>query len=315
MMSRIKKIFFSILIISLWSCQEDIAINTGDIESSVVIDAFIDNRPSTQIINITRSRRFNDLSDFERVSVDTVFIEDITEPANDPYVFEAIEEGVYGWEPQSTIDSFGIVGHEYKLTVVIENTSYSAISQLNPVPKIDSIKFNYIEESNFQEEGYEAEFFARDLDGLGNTYWIKGFKNGIFLNQPEYITTSFDGAFTESDEDSILFIPPLRIAINPFEDIDEENGIDPSYWIGDEVTVELHGITNDAFIYLNEIRTQTDRQGGISELFSVPTTNLTGNIKTSDGNLALGFFSISSVDIDSLILTEELAEKARDEAN
>lgn len=305
--------FFLVLVAVLIACEDPIDINVGETESLVVVDAWIDNRPATQTINITYSRSFYDEGDFEGITASEVRIEDLTDPSEPDYEFTQIEAGVYQWVPTTELDSFGMVGHEYRLSVVIDDLSFEALSILNPVPKVDSIRFNYEEENLFLDEYYQAEFFATDLEGLGNTYWIKGYKNGVFLDQPEYITTSYDGAFSESTQDGILFIPPLRYAINPFEDAEDGDGVEPAYLVGDSTGVEVHGITGEAFLYLNEIQTQTDRQGGISELFSVPMTNLTGNIVTVSGDVtALGFFSTSTVEMAGLKLTEELAAEARD---
>ena len=305
-MIRFNHIYILLLAVLILSCEQTITVDTEDVASSVVIDAFIDNRPETQTINLTRSRQFYDNTEFERVTAVAVYVEDLTDPSQPDYVFTEAAAGVYEWAPTSPTDSFGIVGHEYQLVVVDGESEFRAISRLNPVPVVDSLRFNYEEESNFFDERYEAEFFATDLPGFGDTYWIKGFKNGVFLDRPEYITTSYDGGFSASNEDAILFIPPLRLAINPFEE--DEQGYD----VLDTARVELLSITEDAFLYLNEIFTQTDRQGGISELFSVPVTNLTGNVEVVSGSQsALGFFCTSSVSVAELVLTEEVAEEAR----
>ena len=309
-MVRSNHIFTLLLLVLFLGCEQTIIVDTEDVASSVVIDAFIEHRPSIQMINITRSRPFYDNAKFERVSADAVYIENLTDPTQPDYFFTEDIPGVYEWVPASPTDSFGIIGHDYQLVVLNGSSEFRAISTLNPVPIIDSVRFNFEEESIFFDERFEAEFFATDLPGFGDTYWIKGFKNGGFLDRPEYITTSYDGGFSESNEDGILFIPPLRTAINPFEE--NEQG----YAIGDSVSVELLSITEDTFLYLNEIFTQTDRQGGISELFSVPVTNLNGNIKVASGSQSvLGFFCISSVSTAGLALTTDVAEEARGRTN
>ena len=216
-MGRINQLSLIVLSILILGCEKTISVNTDDVESSVVIDAFVDNRPGTQTISITRSRQFDDNTDFERVSADAVFIRDLTDPDQPDYLFIEMTAGVYEWTPTDPADSFGIVGHDYQLIVMDGDSEFRAVSTLNAVPVIDSVRFNFEEESNFFDERYEAEFFATDLPGFGDTYWIKGFKNDLFLDRPEYIATSFDGGFSASNEDGILFIPPLRLAIHPFE--------------------------------------------------------------------------------------------------
>lgn len=308
---RIDRIIIAILVIGSFGCEESITVDTADVASSIVIDAFVDNRPDVQTISITRSRPFYENTPFETVSADEVFIEDLTDPSQADYVFaeSSSSPGIFEWFPTASIDSFGIVGHDYRLTVRVGNAEFTAVSTLNPVPVIDSIRFNYEEEDSFFDERFEAEFFATDLPGFGDTYWIKAFKNNVFLDRPEYIATSYDGGFSASDEDGILFIPPLRTFINPFED--NEQGYD----VNDTVRVELMSVTEETFLYLNEIFTQTDRQGGISELFSVPVTNLNTTFEVVAGDESvLGIFSTSSVHISQLVLTEELAQEAFEKA-
>lgn len=313
-----KKYFYHIVFVTVFflsACEDEFQVDFGETNPLTVIDAWIDNEVgATQTIFITLSQDFYDDNLYEGISADTVYVEDMTDSSQPGYGFVQTSTGVFQWTPPTPQDSFGIVGHEYRLHVALNGFVFEAYSFLNPVPPIDSIKYSFLEETNFQEEGYEAEFFATDLPGFGNTYWIKPYKNGVFFNQPEYFSTSYDGAFSESDNDNILFIPPVRTSINLFEDEDEENGADSPYLVGDSVGVELHGVTEEAFLYINELQTQTDRQGGISELFSVPITNLNNNIETIVGDEeALGFFSTSSVSISGLRLTEELAQEAREE--
>jgi len=309
-------LFFLIGAGVLLSCEEEIIVDTSEVEPSIVIDAFVDNQPTDQVINITLTRQFYDTRPFEGVGgVDTVYIENISDPSEAPYVFQQQSETRYVWQRPNLTDSFGIIGDTYRLTIEVGEVMITSVSTLNPVPTVDSIRYNYEDGDGFVEEGFDAEFFATDLEGIGNTYWIKGFKNGVFLDQPEYIVTSFDGSFSQSDEDGILFIPPIRSAISPFEENDAGDGIAAPFLVGDSVSVELHGIAEETFIYINEIRTQTDRQGGISELFSVPVTNLTGNISSNSEDRILGFFSVSSVSVLGLTLTQELADQAIAEAN
>lgn len=299
------------LVMLCFSCSEEIQIDTSDIVPSIVVDAFINTLPQDQTISITLSRDFNDDQPFSGVDeVDTVYVENLSDLSENPYVFSKINETDYLWVPDDETSSFGILGDTYRLTVVIGELIITAESTLNPVPVVDSIRFNYEDGSGFVDEGFDAEFFATDLEGIGNTYWIKGYKNGVFLDQPEYITTSFDGAFLESDLDGILFIPPIRSAISPLEVNEAGNGIAAPFLVGDSVGVEVHAVTQETFLYLNEIRTQTDRQGGISEIFSVPVTNLTGNLETNTGENVLGFFSTSTASALGVKLTEELAEEA-----
>ena len=90
--------------------------------------------------------------------------------------FEETDEGYVWGDSLST--SFLEVGTSYHLNVFVDGMRFSGTSIMNPVPPIDSITFQYQEEDFFiAEEYYLAEFVATDLVGVGNTYWIKAWKN------------------------------------------------------------------------------------------------------------------------------------------
>ena len=51
-----------------------------------------------------------------------------------------------------------------------------------------------------------VSFFARDPFGAGDTYWIKTYKNGSFLNKPQELNIAYDAAFDGgSASDGIVF--------------------------------------------------------------------------------------------------------------
>jgi hypothetical protein len=165
------------------------------------------------------------------------------------------------------------------------------------VPPIDSVTFFLEEDDLFQPGSYLAEFWADDPAGTGDTYWIRAFKNGQILNKPSEISVAFDAGFSNGGNfDGITFIPPLRTSINPFEENENDEVVSP-YIIGDSVYVELNSITEEAFNFLSEVRIQTDRPGGFSELFAAPIANVPTNIRNINvnGRTALGFFNVAAV--------------------
>jgi hypothetical protein len=150
----------------------------------------------------------------------------------------------------------------------------------------------------FFPDAYFAEFWSRDFIGSGDTYWIKSFKNGIYLNEPAEINIAYDAGFSEGGNvDGLIFIPPIRDAINPFEQDEDDEFISP-FEDGDSVYVEIHSITNETFRFLNDVRIQTDRPGGFAELFAVPLSNVPTNIQYLGGDpqiVVAGFFNVAAV--------------------
>ena len=173
------------------------------------------------------------------------------------------------------------------------------------VPEIDSINFDLREGLFGEDDYYSATFFAEDFEGVGDTYWIKAFKNGEWLNDPELLTVTYDaGESRGAENDGGFFEFDLRNNINPVEE--EER-----YVVGDRVRVEIHSITEETFFFLTEMVTAVSRTGGFAELFAEPLSNLDTNIKPigNTNTTALGFFSVSAVSQKEVVFGPEMITK------
>ncbi|MCK5101975.1 MAG: DUF4249 family protein [Cyclobacteriaceae bacterium] len=227
-----------------------------------------------------------------------VKVEDLTD--NMVYNFEKGEEdGVYIWEPSASQPTFGTIGNEYKLSVQMGSGIYESFSKMNRVPAIDSINFRFEEGNSFFPDSYFVGVFARDFVGSSDTYWIKAWKNGTYLNKPSEINISYDaGGSPGAIIDGIAFIQPIRDGINPFDQDADDNFIAP-YEPGDSVYVEIHSVNNDAYTFLYEVAVQTNRPGGFAELFAQPLANVPSNVflaaEASDASKPIGFFNVSAV--------------------
>ncbi|HEV8515740.1 MAG TPA: DUF4249 family protein, partial [Cyclobacteriaceae bacterium] len=198
--------------------------------------------------------------------------------------------------------SFGSIGHDYKLSIVLNGETFEAGSHMGRVPPIDSITFEK-DVRNVQKEKtrYQGQFWARDPAGVGDTYWIRATKNDTLLNRPSEINIAYDQSFSAGggaktgDKDTIEFIQPIRRGITPNNSSDE--GDKSPFWPGDSVYVEIHSITIAAFNYLNEVKVQTDRPGGFSELFARPIANVSTNVGNVNpkGSGVMGFFNVGAV--------------------
>ncbi len=289
-------LFISALVIIFFvstSCEDDISSEVR-LETSpelVVIDAWINNKPEPQTIQVNASQSYFDNSGLIGLSGAEVVVLD---ESGKQYLFEEGEQGAYIWTPTAG-ETFGTVGQNYALAVTYNGVTYGSVSSMNRVPPIDSITFRFEEANAFLEDSYFAEFWARDPVGAGDSYWVKTWKNEEYLGAPDQINIAFDAGFSQGGAvDGLIFIPPIRDAINPFED--EDGTFLSPYAVGDSIYVELHAIPNEAAFFLNEVRLQTDRPGGFGELFASPLSNVPTNIVASDGETeVLGFFTVSAV--------------------
>jgi hypothetical protein len=148
------------------------------------------------------------------------------------------------------------------------------------------------------EDFYDAEFWATDPVGKGDTYWIRTYKNGSLLNKASELTIAYDAAISAGSEfDGVTFISAVRMGINADDTDDDDKPVSPLIW-GDSIYVEINSITLQSFNYLNEVIDQTNKSGGLSELFtSTPLANVSSNLVNLNGNGSpvVGFFNVASV--------------------
>ena len=283
------------------SCEDEITPTLEEAPAIVAIDAWINNKPEPQVINVARTQPFFDNSLPPGVSGAIVQVID-----ENSKVFDFIETaaGEYTWTPAEG-ETFGEIGLQYGLNIEVDGVTYNALSELNPVPPVDSITFTFEEADGPFPEGFFAEFWARDLLGAGDTYWIRTFKNGVFQGKPDEINIAFDAGFSSGGNiDNIIFIAPIRFGVNSFEE-DENGDLLAPFLPGDSIFVELNSITNEAFFFLSEVEIQTDRPGGFAELFATPLSNVPTNIISSDeSEEVVGFFNVSAVSGNGMRLVE-----------
>ena len=281
--------------ILFWACETRIDPDIQEVPAVTFVDAWINDKNEPQIIRVKETLPYLDSREFPGITGADVSIMD---NENREYVFIESESvpGDYIWNPPNDSSTFGKIGNEFILTVIMDDVVLHSVSQMNRVPVIDSVNFRFEKGNNFFPDSYFAQFFAVDPKGIGDSYWIKAYKNGVFLNKPGEINIAYDATFNPgSDLDGMIFIQPIRDAINPFEQDENDNFISP-YDPGDSVYVEIHSITNEAFTYLYQLAIQTDRPGGFAELFATPLSNVISNIEnTTNDEIVIGFFSVSAV--------------------
>ena len=291
----IKNIFY-ILVLGLFlnACEDPIDVTLMESDPQIVVDAWLTNTVSRQEIRLTSTRPYFDSSIPEGLNDATV-----TVSSSNGSTFNFTNEGggVYVYE-LGPGERLGNTGDQFDLNINVNNLLLSSSTQLFPVPPIDSLAQEFRENEVFLDDGIYCEFFSRDLPGLGDTYWIKSFKNDTFLNRASEINIAFDASFDAGGEvDNLIFIPPIRETINPNDD----DGLRIPWLPGDKLRVEIHSISNDAFSFLETTRDQLlNSQSGI---FASPLANTKGNIvNESSDEVILGVFNVAEVSSDELII-------------
>lgn len=309
-----KNIIYLALIASLLlGCETNITPELDTAENILVVDAWINQKIERQEIRITRSQPYFDNSTPLKISNATVYVEDLTNGTT--YNFMEGSSSYY-WDPAGT--PFGEVGHEYKLTVTAQGETFTAYSTLGRVPPVDSILFRYKPaETIIKEEYYLGEFLASDPVGPGDAYWIKAWKNGVFLGKPAELNMTYDASFSAGQPvDGQEFLSPIRSGFtNPMDKVEgKENEFIPPYRVGDSLYVEIHSLNPLAFDFLYGVYFQIARTGGFAELFAMPLTNSSTNLRSTDSNSitnVVGFFNVAAVSSRGRKLTQEIADEAK----
>ncbi len=297
-------IFGFLLLWALSSCEDIIDIDLDAGTPQLSVDAWITDQPGSQVVKLRLTRSYFDNSPASLVLGATVEVED---SEGNLYTFlDADNDGDYTWTPAQPTEVLGVLGRSYTLSIAYNGDTYKATSKINRTPRIDSLVYEFREERLGNPAGYYAEIFARDLEGPGDCYWIRTYKNGRFLNRGQDINIAYDAGFSAGGNvDGLYFITPIREGINIFvEDPEDSNVILPPYSIGDDLKVEIYSITEDGFYFLEEVQTQLTNGG----LFAVPLTNVRTNIINQNPNSdkkAVGYFSASAVVVAETVIEEE----------
>ena len=294
-------IFLLLTLIISQGCFDVVDITIDDAPPQLVVDAWINSSPDTQTVRLTMSQPY-----FNNTFAPTVDDARVVVINEDSVEFEFVHEadGNYIWVPAPG-EEIAAIGDTVYLGISWNENIFASISILNPVPQIDSIVTEYREDELGFPDGHYAQFYARDLPRLNDTYWIKSFKNGTFLNKPVELNFAWDSAFSPGSEtNGLTFITPIREAINRFPDPDTEDDINTPPWVpGDTVTVEIHSINPLAFEFWRIAREQMTN--GQNTIFALPLANTPTNIVTLEGDAqAVGFFCISSISRLSAVVEE-----------
>ncbi len=296
----IRRFIYIVIIFSfITSCEDVIEIESGFEEAQVVVDAWLDNMNREQKIRLTRSQDY-----FDSNFTPSVSGADVTLTVNGERTIVFIEStpGDYVWTPASE-NEIGNIGDTYELNITIGTESFKATSEMRRVPKIDSIGQVFEEEQLGFPEGIYAELNVTDFVGQGDTYWAKTWKNDTLLNKPIELLVIYDATFDPGNElDGVPFIFPIKRGINPIpDDFDSLDDLPPPYAPGDDIYVELHSITNEAFRFWTiAVEQMINGENGI---FALPVANTRGNvIQQSTGERILGFFNVSAVETANKVI-------------
>ena len=277
-----------LLTLTLYNCEDTVELDSRFEEPQLVVDAWLNNRSEPQTVILTESQDFY----ANRLPTPVTDAQVVVCPDNDPaacIVFEHRGEGNYVWEPAAG-DSLGSVGTDFALGIQRGEDQYLALTTLKRTAIIDSLSFQFEEESLGFDEGFYAQIYARDRPGTGDAYWIRSTVNDTLLLQPGEVNFAYDATFSPgTGTDGVAFIFPIRFSVNRQ---DENGGFEP-LTDGDEVSVEILSLSDEAYLFLRVATEQI--QNGDAGIFALPVANSPGNVfNVETEERVLGMFNVGA---------------------
>jgi uncharacterized protein (DUF2141 family) len=298
------KLLFIIAIfatLTFTSCEDVVQLEGPKSDSFLIVDGTITNQKGEQVIALSQSQDYFNNATVKGITNATV---KVTDNEGKVYEFKDLKNvGKYVWTPKSTTEIMGAIGKTYTLEITSNGETFRAVSEMKRVPKIDSIAYQADTRENETDpkkpkEGFEAQFYGRDIAGIGDCYRVKSFKNKKELElRRGGVQLAYDAAVQKSrTADGLVFILPLRRSISP--DLFVEK---------DTITVQLTSITEGHFDFWTQAIQEVNNAG----LFSRPSANIPTNvinINTSSSKKGAGWFGTSAMSTFTTIVD---AKKAR----
>ncbi|MBQ4821213.1 DUF4249 family protein [Aquimarina sp. MMG016] len=264
-MKKLIYIIFAFIICT--GCEDVIEVDIPNGEPRLVIDAFFEKYVFEDPVTVEGRIKLTLTSPFFSNSVPpvsdaTVFITNL----NDNTVLnfeESSEAGVY--IPTTTTFELPETNIDYELTVIHNNETYKATTQLIPTVPIDDIK----QGDRVLIDGDETEILITFTDdSTRDDFYLLDFDFNLYGTIEDRFVEN-DGTFSYFYEDMIA---------------------------GQDLTVKLLGVDEQFFNYMNIIIEQSDPDSGGP--FQVPPASLRGNIinTTNRDNFAFGYFNLSEAD-------------------
>jgi len=263
-MKKLFKLSLLLLVVLMFSScfkeRIELELNEGS-NKKIVITAWITDLDEPQTVLVNFSSDY-----FDSFGIDYIDDAEVSLTNDDEeFIMDYVGEGLYAMPT----DWRGVEGDTYTLKVRFEGEEYSATNTMRKMSEVENI-YSEISEEKLEEDSivvYDLYFSFLDLPGEGDGYfgidYLSGTSGGDTLVNGGFIDDEFiDGEF--------------------FEDISlTEN----SYNVGDTAILEVHSIGKDASRFLQDIISETFRDG----LFDPAPVNVRSNFS----NGAVGYFITS----------------------
>ncbi len=271
-MKNFLKTIMVFLAIALASCEDVIDVPVQTANTRLVVEASLDWEKGTvgneQSIQLRTSTPFFETDTNTAVTGASVIV--TNDGDGTQFVFVDQNNGAY------TTDEFiPVIGQTYSLEIIYNGETYTASETLNSVTDITDV-YQGIEDG-FEDDELEVHIVFTDPPELGNSYLMKFQKQGDLLPRLE---VGYD-EFVNGNEIDWWF------ELEEDEDTEEKEAFTP----GDEVFIEMYGISED---YKDYIETLISQVGGVG-IFEATPVAVKGNCinTTNAANYAHGYFRLT----------------------
>jgi hypothetical protein len=279
-------LIFAGLAMTLGSCEKVIPLSLSS-NSLTYLDGFITDQPGIQSVKLLKSLGYLDTGDPQPLADAVITLTDLT--MGKDYAF-SYKDGAYSYDPGSA-NAIGLIGHVYRLTVNWSGASYQALDTLKRIPPIDSLTYTYKKDDGNKKEGYYASFFAVDLPGATDYYWIRAYRNGQ-RNGYTFDQVSIDGAYAENTNDGLEFIYPIRQAITADS---------KPYLKGDTVKVVMRSLSRNSYDFMNISLNQLVNGGLFATVMANAPANLVNQGQGDKGRIYGWFGMVAEREMSTVI--------------
>lgn len=259
-----KKILYTLLVLTLFNCEDVIDLKVPTSEPKLVIDAslnwFEGTDGSNQQIKLSLSAPYFD-TEIPAANNAIVIVED-----TDGNTFDFIEDGNTG--VYKTTDFIPVLNKEYTLIISYDGETYKGSESLKSVVPVADIQQN--NNGGLNGQSIELNVFYQDPENVKNFYLFE------FISKIPDIPVQevFDDKFTDGN---LAFVYYLENALKA----------------GDKIAIKNYGITEQHFEFMSLLLSQNTNDDGSP--FQAQPATVRGNCVniTNPDNFPFGYFRVS----------------------
>lgn len=255
----------------LTSCEDVIEMEAPNGKDALVVEGWITDQSEGNYVKLYLTVPYFDTPEYTPVSNAIVSIAD--DAGNSETLIET-EPGKY-----QIAQLNGEVGRTYKLTIHALQGKYQATTKMQRLSwQIDSVKYEFKKKGMMVEkEGYYPKLYGQEQSGAGDFVLLKMSKNGRPLKSSRELNL-FNDEFV--DGNYIQAAQPM---------------LDEPFQKNEEIRYEMWSLTEDAYRFYSDIKTQLNNGG----LFASPSNNTRTNLIKTDANSmdVIGYFGASMVQV------------------